>query len=186
MLADSVVRAATAPEAFKLLSSFRPSRSQEHTRFTSERAQFLLKCLQIEACLTLGLLAWDKKDRATAAKRYQEGLEVAATETVLTLPKPPIGLETWIANEVAELRDNLTILVGNDAHNSSLLAAAGQSGGDLRREVVGVPMVRIDAKAGNTPEVQETVLAATDACGKCSKRGIKLNRCSRCKARACR
>ncbi|KAH6903299.1 hypothetical protein BKA70DRAFT_1387755 [Coprinopsis sp. MPI-PUGE-AT-0042] len=175
---------ATAPEAFKLLSSFRPNRNQEHTRFTSTRAQFLLKCLQIETCLTLGILAWDVKDRATAAKRYQEALDIAATEPVLSSPKPPVGLETWISNEVAEIRDNLAILVGNDTLNSSVLEAQGLGGGDLRRDVVNVPMVRIDAKAGNTPTQEDSVITATDACGKCAKRGIKLNRCSRCKTRA--
>src|SRR6266568_8763408 len=63
------------PEAYKLLSSFKPGAQKSHPRL--ERTPRLLKAMQITAGLTLGLLAWDKRDRATAAKRYREALDLA-------------------------------------------------------------------------------------------------------------
>ncbi|KAF8651596.1 hypothetical protein AX16_004686 [Volvariella volvacea WC 439] len=58
------------PEAYKLLHSFRASTDRSFPRFKGDKAKVILKAMQIEASFTLGLLAWDKKDRATAAKRY--------------------------------------------------------------------------------------------------------------------
>ncbi|KAK7692648.1 hypothetical protein QCA50_004281 [Cerrena zonata] len=55
----------------------------------------------------------------------------------------------------------------------------GSQGGDFRRDVVPTPNVRIDG-SGDT-HVGDTVSMATDACGRCRTRGVKLSRCSKCK-----
>ncbi|KAF6753014.1 hypothetical protein DFP72DRAFT_903114 [Ephemerocybe angulata] len=173
---------ATAPEAYKFLSSFRPnSENKDFARFTSTRGQFLLKCLQISALGTLGLLAWDAKDRAKAAKRYKEALELAASEPLLTTAKPAAGLETWVAQDLRETRDNLRMLVQNDESNEEMLRMMGVQGGTTRREEVLVPNVRVEAREGNTPIQQGSVMSATDKCGKCGIRDVKMSRCSRCK-----
>ncbi|KAF6753015.1 hypothetical protein DFP72DRAFT_1171189 [Ephemerocybe angulata] len=173
---------ATVPEAFKLLSSFRPNSQNKDLkgpRFASPRAQFLLKCLQISALLTLGLLAWDAKDRAKAAKRYKEALELAASEPRLTTRTPAVGLETWIAHEVREIRDNLEILVRNDEENAEVLRRMGVQGGNTRKEEVRVPNVRVEA--GGAVRQEWSTVSATDACGRCGVRDVKLEKCARCK-----
>ncbi|KAF5336173.1 hypothetical protein D9611_006184 [Ephemerocybe angulata] len=173
---------ATAPEAFKLLSSFRPNSQNKDLkgpRFASPHAQFLLKCLQISALLTLGLLAWDAKDRAKAAKRYKEALELAASEPRLTTRTPAVGLETWIALELREIRDNLAILVRNDEENAEMLRKMGVQGGNTRREEVRVPNVRVEA--GGAVRQEWSTMSATDACGRCGVRDVKMSKCPRCK-----
>jgi len=66
-------------EVYKLLNSFRPSASKPYPRLEkTDRGRVLLKGMQITAGLTLGLMAWDDRDRATAAKRYKEALDLTA------------------------------------------------------------------------------------------------------------
>lgn len=146
-----------------------------------------MKCLQISASLTLGLLAWDAKDRATAAKRYKEALDLAATDPLFSCPRPQVGLETWIQNDLKEVRQNLNILIQNDAKNAMFLEATGhgETSGNRRKETIAVPSVRIEAREGNVPIQQMKVKVATDACGKCGLRDVKLMRCSRCKEMPC-
>lgn len=176
---------ATAPEAYKFLASFRPShaRDKDFSRFVSDRAKFVLKCLQISACMTLGLLAWDAKDRPTAAKRYKEALDLAETEPAFTSPSPPPGIETWIRQDLKQTRDNLAVLIANDEVNARMAEElTGVKGvGGTRKEVVDVPNVRVEAREGNAPSQEVKFTTATDACGNCGTRGVKLLRCSRCK-----
>ncbi|KAK7692647.1 hypothetical protein QCA50_004280 [Cerrena zonata] len=74
---DGTYSQESAPDAYKLINSFRPGGNKEYPRFTTPEQQLLLKAIQINAGLTLGLIAWDKKDRATAAKRYKEVIDLA-------------------------------------------------------------------------------------------------------------
>ncbi|TEB29067.1 hypothetical protein FA13DRAFT_1735169 [Coprinellus micaceus] len=145
---------ATTPEAYKFFASFRPShaREKDFERFTSPDAKFLLKCLQIVACMTLGLLAWDAKDQA---------LDLAATDPTFSSPTPAAGLETWIQADLQQAKDNLAMLIQNDETNSL--------GG--RREVLNVPNVRVNAGEGDAPSQEGQFVTATDACGNCGTRG---------------
>lgn len=141
--------------------------------------------MQITAGLTLGLLAWDKKDRATAAKRYKEAIDLAATH-------PPFysnssnknEIEAWVAYDVAESRENLRILTQNDEYNAEVLKFLGLGGGNLRRQVVNLGNSRVEGDG--TVNLQHTVTIATDSCNKCNKRDVKLSRCGRCKKVACK
>ncbi|KAG2015053.1 hypothetical protein CC2G_008359 [Coprinopsis cinerea AmutBmut pab1-1] len=64
-----------SPEAYKLLSSFRPNSHHEFQRFSTEQEKTYLAGMRISAGLTLALMAWDERDRATAAKRYRDAIE---------------------------------------------------------------------------------------------------------------
>jgi len=173
--------AETSPEAYKLLKSFRPSAQKEYTRFRGERGQTVLKAMQITAGLTLGLLAWDKKDRATAAKRYKEAIDLAQTHPPFVTMSPGVKhLEKWVAKELAQAKDNMDVLVRNDIINSEVLKAKGEGGGDLRKEVVSVPNTRIEDTGKVSRE--EEVMVATDKCATCGVRGVKMPRCSLCKS----
>ena len=57
---------ASHPEAYKLLNSFRPGTQKSHPRRVERtpRRKILLKAMQITDGMTLGLLAWDKRNRA--------------------------------------------------------------------------------------------------------------------------
>jgi len=178
----------TAPEAYKLLFSFRPNSTRDYSRFRTPRAQLLKKAMQANAGMTLGLLAWDAKDRATAAKRYQEVLDIGAGEPAFNgqQGRPAPGLETWGAEAVQQARDNLAVIVRNDETNAQVLKMMGVPGGSARREVHPVPNVRVEAREGNAPKQEESIMFATDQCGQCEARGAKLLRCSRCtKIRYC-
>ncbi|TFK71574.1 hypothetical protein BDN72DRAFT_887621 [Pluteus cervinus] len=169
----------TAPEAFKLLHSFCASSGRDHSRFRGTQGQILLKAMQIAAGLTLGLLAWDKSDRATAAKRYQEALGVAATHPPFdqVLPRAK-HLDLWISTEVQQIKDNLNILIQKDDENARFLKGAGLGGGELRKEVLELPQARYSASGEVI--LEETIISATDACARCGMRASKLPRCSRC------
>jgi hypothetical protein len=176
--------AETSPEAYRLLNSFRASSSNDHSRFKGERAKIILKGLQITAGLTLGLLAWDKKDRAAAAKRYKEALDVAATHTAFgSVNGSPKHFERWVAIEVNQIRENLHVLVENDISNAQSLKENNIQGGSLRRDTVEIRNLRIEGDG--TPNPQATMIVATDECRTCNKRNVKLQRCSRCKKVAC-
>lgn len=140
----------------------------------------LLKGLQITAGFTLGLLAWDKKDRATAAKRYKEALDLAATYPPFnSVARSKKHLERWVATEVQTTKDNLDMLIKNDAANAEHLRELGIEGGSLRKEVVELPNLRIEDNGALNP--QHSFVTATDACHKCGKRDVKLQRCGGCK-----
>ncbi|KII91804.1 hypothetical protein PLICRDRAFT_104569 [Plicaturopsis crispa FD-325 SS-3] len=163
----------TNPDEYKLLHSFRPSAKATHPEFTSPRAKVLLKGMQITAALTLGLMAWDKRDRATAAKRYEEGLVLAATHAPFMQSDAPIGLERYVSQDIQDTRKNLGILTMNDA------AYEGADGVKRKDVVRGVPQIRLESD-GRLREVFDVVVA-TDACRRCATRGAKLRKCSRCK-----
>lgn len=171
------------PEAYDLVYSFRPtSSSKAHPQFKGPQGRRLLKAMQISAAFALGILAWKKGDRSTAAKRYQEALDVAATHPPFNAVTPGLKhLDRTVAHDVQEMRDNLTMLIQNDDVTASMV---GSGQGVLRKEVLDAPLARVGDDGAITPE--DTFVVATDACGRvgCSKRGVGFKRCSACKKTA--
>ncbi|KAJ7145343.1 hypothetical protein C8R43DRAFT_1012417 [Mycena crocata] len=175
----------SSPEAYDLVYSFRPSASSRtHPQFTGQQGRRLLKAMQISAALTLGIIAWEKGDRSTTAKRYQEALDVAATHPPFNAVNPNARhLDRRIALEVQQIRDNLAVLIRKDSHTAQM---AGGGQGALRKDVLNVPHTRIDDVEGSLLGHQDTFMVATDACGRvgCIKRGVNFKRCSACKKTA--
>ncbi|KAG6861323.1 hypothetical protein C0995_001642 [Termitomyces sp. Mi166 len=164
-----------SPEAYKLLNSFRPSATRGHPRLErTERGRVLLKGMQITAALTLGLLAWDKRDRATAAKRYREGIELANThQTFVKLPPGTKGWELWVHHDLQDVKDNLGIIVANDEINAGIVKeTSGEE--PKKREVVDLPLPQIRVDKAGAATVEDTVKFATNACATCGKRNMKL------------
>lgn len=196
------------PEAWKLLEAFRPGKVEvdgmegitgRFERFgRTEEGKALLKGMQVTAGFTLGLLAWDRKDRATAAKRYKEALDLAATYAPFndkTCARTP--LDRYVSSDVKDTKDNLAILVKNDEVNAELvkelagtLGVAEVLGMDRvggapgRKTSYPVPNVRLE-KDGTVVQ-EEGFTFATDACNSCGKRGVKLERCGRCRKAWCK
>ncbi|KAJ7151119.1 hypothetical protein C8R46DRAFT_1358033 [Mycena filopes] len=171
----------THPDAYNLVYSFRPT-AHGHPQFKDQEARQLLKAMQISAALTLGLLAWSKGDRSTAAKRYQEALDVAATHPPFNSVTPGLKhLEKITAAEVQQIRDNLAVLTRNDSITASTF---GAEQGVLRKEVLNAPNMRLGDDGGVSH--QDTFVVATDACGRvgCPNRGVGFKRCSACKKTA--
>jgi len=180
--------AETSPEAFKLLNKFRPGHADKsHERFRTPQAKIFLKGLQIVAGMTLGLLAWDKQDRPTAAKRYRETLDLAKTHAPFDslgdnygeAPKPGHQnmrhFELYVATTVKETKNNLALIILNDTIN------AGEERSDvggLRKEIVPAYTTRIEPDGSTT--ILDNHVMATDRCAHCGKRDVKLMRCSRC------
>jgi hypothetical protein len=180
---------ASHPEAYNLLNSFRPGASstqQGHVRLErSPRGRVLLAGMQVTAGLTLGLMAWDQRDRVTAAKRYKEALDLARTHPSFMAPPPgTVGFEKWVSVDIQHSQDNLALLLLNDEVNATV-AEQVYGTAPSRKDVVElpVPQTRID-KTGQVT-VGTTTVIATDACGKCQKRDVKLMRCSACKKTPC-
>ncbi|KAJ6520079.1 hypothetical protein C8R45DRAFT_953793 [Mycena sanguinolenta] len=167
------------PSAYELVYSFRSAASKAHPQFKGTQGKRLLKAMQISAGLTLGILAWKQGDRSTAAKRYQEALDVAATHPQFN--GGPAGLkhlDRIAAEEVQQIRENLATLIQNDSINAAM---AGSGQGTSRKEVLNSLNARMGIDGTLTP--QANFVIATDACGKagCNNRGVSLKRCSACK-----
>ena len=176
------------PEAYKLLRSFRPGAQKSHPRLErTPRGNILLKGMQITAGLTLGLLAWDKRDRATAAKLYREALDLAETHLPFTtLPQGVIGLELYVHNDLQETKTNLGILVMNDTKNAEMVAERDEDDQvPGRRDVVDLPLPQMRIEKTGAVTVEHSVLIATNACAQCGKRDPKLLRCGLCKTTLC-
>jgi hypothetical protein len=173
---------ASAPEAYKLLNSFRPSAAKSHPRLEmTPRGKVLLKGMQITAGLTLGILAWDNRDRATAAKRYKEALDLAASHPPFTTLLPgTVGLEKWVYLDLQHVKVNLDHLVQNDTINAQILGGVSGSG-PQRKDVLDLPLPQMRYGKSGEITAEDSVMFATDACKKCGKRGVKLMRCSLCK-----
>ncbi|KAF5319880.1 hypothetical protein D9758_017857 [Tetrapyrgos nigripes] len=192
----------TAPEAWKLLNNFRIGNTHKwHSRFKTIHAQMVLKGLQIVATMTIGLLAWDKQDRATAAKRYAEALKLAKTHPPFDClgdsagKEPPNKevartikhFEYYVADQVKQTKDNLAMLIGNDIWNigfaqavDEILNTGNVTSPGLRREGVDtlLPVTRIEGDG--TVKTVNNMMLASDGCANCGKRDVKLQRCSRC------
>lgn len=167
-----------APAAYALLYSFRASSSASHSRLkATPRGRILLKAMQITAGLTLGLLAYERRDRATAVKRYEEALDIAATHPPFATPS--VGTERW------QIKENHKILVNNDAHNARALARRNEEMGTApeRKEVVDLSYARFGVDGGLT--VESSIMFATNVCGNCGKRGGRLLFCTGCKKLYC-
>src|ERR1700722_6739494 len=176
----------TAPEAYKLLNSFRPSARTSHTRFErTARGKIVLKGMQITAAFTLALMAWDSKDRATAAKRYKEALDLADTHPPFIDPPPgTVGMEHWVHLDLQTIKENLDIIMRNDEEKASIMQRVGTLTDRnpmvaQRKDVVSLPDPRLESSGEET--IGLSYMFASDACGKCGKRDVKLMRCSLCK-----
>ena len=179
------------PEAYKLLETFRPGTSSKiHARLErTARGKILLKGLQVSAGFTLGLMAWDARDRPKAAKRYKEALDLAATHPpFVTLSPDSGGLERYVYGEVQQAKENLDQLVENDAFNGLASAAVRPDGrlperGEEAELPVQFKVLRQD-KSGRV-DTESSVVYATEACGGCGKRDVKLLRCASCRKVHC-
>lgn len=134
--------------------------------------------MQIAACLTLGHLAYERQDRATAIERYEEALEVAVTHPPFAAPRA--GTEKWVNQNIQQIKENYNTLVGDGAHSARTLA---HRDGEMRavperREVVDLPGPNFGADGSLT--VENSIMFTTYVCGKCSKREGKLLLCIRC------
>jgi hypothetical protein len=175
------------PEAFTLLNSFRPSNSKPYPRLErTARGKILLKGMQITAGLTLGIMAWDKKDRATAAKRYKEALDLAATHPpFMTVSPDTVGLERWVHMDIQEAKRNLERLIHHDNVNAQMVGRAdGRAPG--RRDVANLPVPQLRTDKHGAVTAERSFTFATDACAKCRKRDVKLLRCSGCMKVSCK
>ncbi|KAJ7497778.1 hypothetical protein FB451DRAFT_1121523 [Mycena latifolia] len=147
--------------------------------FKGPEGKRLLKAMQIPAAFALAILAWNKGDRSTAAKRYQEALDVAATHPPFNAVTPGLKhLDKISAGEVQQIRENLATLREQGAFNT---ARAGSSQGGLRKDVLNVPHAQLED--GVIIPQQGLFVVATDACGRvgCTKRGVNFKRCNACK-----
>ena len=176
------------PDAYKLLNSFRPSAEKSHAKFEkTSRGRVLLKGMQITAGLTLGLLAWDNRDRPTAAKRYKEALDLAATHASFTvLPPGTVGLEKWVYLEIQQGKENLGCLVENDILHAQMLGSGVSGNAPNRRDVGELPLPQMRYDKSGKVTAEGAVTFATDACAKCGKRDVKLMRCGLCKKAPCK
>lgn len=115
---------ATYAETKQLLTDFLPSslKPEYVARFESDsrpRAQFLFKCLQINAAVTLGLLAWYEDGKMkTASDRFAEAVDLA-TATVPAF-NPALRLRTGPGAEGS--------LKLTTSEHAGLTAAEGASG----------------------------------------------------------
>ncbi|KAL0070509.1 Histone-lysine N-methyltransferase smyd1 [Marasmius tenuissimus] len=172
-----------SPEAYNLLKYYRPNSSHPYPRFQTEEQKLYLKGMQITAAATIGLLAWDSRDRPTAVKRYREAIVLAATHPGYdSESRSTTNWERCVAGDIRETRDNLTVLLENDERNARIYAEVlGMVGkGGQRRDVLdGVGIIRVEAD-GTIKFVRDTTIAS-DKCGSCDKRDVKLMKCSACK-----
>ncbi|KXN86638.1 SET domain-containing protein 14 [Leucoagaricus sp. SymC.cos] len=164
----------TAPDGYKFLTTFRPKSTRNTSRFRGEKLQLLLKGMQISTALTMGLLAWDAGDRPSAAKYYEEGLEIieALPQRVKRLDTAQPNLEKWIATDSEQLKFNLDALKHTDN-----IQSMGQP--TLRKDVANIPHTRFEADGSVSIGVGTQI--STDACAKCGVRGVKFSRCGACK-----
>ncbi|KAF5335961.1 hypothetical protein D9611_006209 [Ephemerocybe angulata] len=129
------ITAATCENANSLLLMFAPGSELKpfQRRFlTTSKGTFLLKCLQVSGGFTLASLAWDRGDRAEAARRYREALELAEGEVVGIFrgrePRP--GLEMWIARDIEGMKGRLGGVLEQVGDGC---AGCGREGSGLRR-----------------------------------------------------
>lgn len=174
-------RTETQPEAYKYLKTFSVSAKKPHPEFDKNaRTKLILLMMQVSAGHCLGLMAWDKRDRATAAKRYKETLDyVDSIPGMSTINPSAKHLEYCIQTDVQEIRDNLERILTNDSIN--LLLSNTDA---ARRTTVNVPNVRMEFDG--TISKEKTVIIASDACNTCGKRDVKLSKCQRCKTAHCK
>lgn len=192
------------PEAGRLLELFKPEKGPETNGLRGQKkskgngkknkvefrrfemtdtGKLLLKGMQITAGITLGILAWDAQDRATAAKRYAEAFALAATHTPYD-SDPSLartGLEKYVANEVKTARENYATLRENDVVKASVVGREGDAG---RRERLEVPNLRMEGDGRVV--LREEFEVATDECAGCRKREVKMKQCNKCHKVLCR
>lgn len=151
------------------------------------RGALVLDTMRITAGLTLGLMAWDKRDRATAALRYQEALALADKYADMLVTKPTRGLEGWLAVDVGQMRDNLAVLVLNDQVQATMVDGPTQRRQEVATADGGKANLQTWRVEGNGEvSLQTGHTFATDVCASCDKRGVKLFKCSRCQRITCK
>lgn len=112
---------ATEPEGFKLLSKFCVSAADQHPEFRTTAARHILRAMQVQAGLTLGLLAWDEGDRATAAARYQEALGLAKSVPAFRVPNHTAQhLDLAVQKDVLEMRRRLADMSPDEQPHKAL------------------------------------------------------------------
>lgn len=174
--------AANSPEVYDLVASFRSASSpdERYPVFSrTPKSKLILTALSGAASYTLGLLAWDSKNRAKASKYYQEAIQTYETEPVFTALRASSQLAKWANGTYTETRDNLGILLRQDA---LLAAETGNTGS--RKDVAQVPTMRTD-KHGKAEMMDKHEFASSE-CDYCRKRSVKLLVCSRCKSASCK
>ena len=177
----------SAPEAYDLLDEFRPNSGKKFPRFTTPHEKRLLQAIRICSSFTLALVAWDKRDRATAAKRYQETMTFAAAHTPWDHVDPKSEyLDRWASQTVRQTKENYAVLVRHDAEKAELvkrLNIQDSSTGSKRKDEINMPTAWKDASG--VQHVENTFTVATDMCASCQKRDVKLPRC-KCRMVSCR
>lgn len=171
-----------SPKAYRMLRSFCPSSDLRTRSFSQSNADVLLKGMKIASGLTLGLMAWDRRDRSTAVKRYAEALELAFSHPPFfrrATSDSGVRLERWVMSDVEVIQDNLDILLRNDTANLGRLGGYATE----RRSIVAIRNTRIEGNG--TIRLGSEFMVATDTCQNCGKRGIRLQQCSSCMNARC-
>lgn len=137
--------------------------------------------MQITAGLTLGILAWDKHDRSTAAKRYHESLILASLHPPFS--QIPVNdsvefFERWVALDVQVIRENLRALIVHDGMNTTARNLSLRKG-----TLMHIKNTRIEGMG--CVFTSDEMLLATNACKRCMDRTKKLKCCARCKVVLC-
>ncbi|EJD44548.1 hypothetical protein AURDEDRAFT_166334 [Auricularia subglabra TFB-10046 SS5] len=174
-----------AREPYNLVLAFRPGahKGPHDGAFEKRGPQglFLLKAIQITALTTLGLLAWDRGDRATAAKRYQQVIDLAETEDVFanggSMPRGTVARDVYA--DYKHCQTNLEVLKRNDTINAALLNDEHVGRRDVRRMSLAQQQLRVEADG--TVNARTEVSFATHVCYKCGKRDVAMKRCSLCR-----
>lgn len=188
------------PEAKRLLELFKPEKNEsdghgakkpkaskskvELRRFEmTDMGKLLLKGMQITAGITLGILAWDSQDRATAAKRCSEAFDLAACTHAPNNCDPSLTktcLEMYVANEVNTARKTFATLKANDAAKTSVVGREGDVGRRERLEVINLRM-----EGDGWVVLRDEFHVATDVCARCGKKQVKIKQCKKCKNILC-
>lgn len=171
-----------SPKSLKLLKVFTPTGDHPIAQFSTPCELVILKGMRVTAGFTLGILAWDRGDRETAAKRYSESLNLA--ETYPEFVHPPVGdrpleFNRWVATDVWMYRENLHILFNNDIVNTAVRGGVPTG----RRSIIRANNAKIEGTG--SVSLSDSFTLATSVCGMCGIRSATLKRCSSCKETFC-
>jgi len=167
----------SCPEAYELLTAFRPGASSElHASLKrTARGKILLQGIQIITGFTFARFAIQSGDKDAAVKWCRDTIDFAATHPPFATPDPnAVGLEKVVQLNMGYLREML------DALTKATNPSANMSDGDSpQRSAVIDPLSLEDFRNGIAPTPSDLDPAML-VCGKCGKRDIKLMRCSLC------
>jgi len=87
------------------LSKFCISSADLHPEFRTSAARHILRAMQVQAGLTLGILAWEEGDRDGAVERFQEALSLANSIPEFRIPNPSAQhLDLTVQKDVLKMR----------------------------------------------------------------------------------